>query len=122
MSAAKERARYRRMIKKYGRADITLRRISGGTTTEALNCRGRVASYAANQLVGDIQQGDQFVILLAEDLEREGWPDLPKAGPRPDFLVFDGKACAIQEVDANARNPWGIGAGVAIAYELRIRG
>ena len=99
---------------------MTLRR-TGASTIEA-ECLARVSSYAGDQLVGNIQQGDQFVILLAEDLERAGWPDLPKSGPKPDYLVFDGKAYAVMECDANARNPWGTGPGVAVAYELRIRG
>jgi hypothetical protein len=121
MTPTEARAAYRQSLEKAGRL-VTLRRVASGVTTEAVDCLARVLGYTAEQIVGAVQQGDQRVILLAEDLELKSWPDMPKAGSNPDRIVFDGAAYAIQDVDANTLNPWGVAPGKTVAYEIRIRG
>jgi hypothetical protein len=77
--------------------------------------RARVMEYQAQELIGPIQQGDQKVILLAEDLVAQQFEMPLRKG---DKIVVRGRELNIEAPDDNTRRI----AGVLIAYDLRVRG
>lgn len=77
--------------------------------------RARIKGYQPNELVGGITQGDRNVLLLAEDLETNGFP-LPLQ--KNDRIVVRGKALNIVKVDDSTHR----NAGVLNAYDLQVTG
>lgn len=96
---------------------IAVRRFTGtgasraATDTEA---RGRAWGYSAKELIGAVQQGDQHVLLLADDLTAGGF-ELPVT--MNDRVVIDGKEFAIMSPGVRKAPD-----GTLIAYELQVRG
>ncbi len=103
-------AEYRRAFALVGET-VSIRRGTSGSAT-ATAVRARVKDYAADELVGDIAQGDRRIIIMAEDVPLA--PPLAKG----DRLVVRGQPMVVQVVDDNTRRV----AGVLIAYEVRARG
>lgn len=108
MTPAAARASYRRQLIKQGEP-ILLRR--GTVSATAL---GKVNGYAPDELVGGVNQGDQKVILLAEDLERENFPLPPTSGDEVEVL---GRTLYVMFEPTQRR----IGT-TTIAYDLVVRG
>lgn len=77
--------------------------------------RGRVMAYEPRELVGSIVQGDQKLVILAEDLIA-AQVALPLV--KGDKAVVRGKELNIEAPDANTRRV----AGVLTAYDLQVRG
>lgn len=115
MTPEDARQTYARTLGEAGET-VTIRRYyNNGTQTHEKGCRARVLAYAPSEIVGPIVQGDQKVILLAEDLE-SGDVALPLL--TTDTAVVRGKELAIAAIDANSRR---VGS-VLCAYELQVRG
>lgn len=96
---------------------VTLRRYTGtgpARTSVDKTVRARVIGYSADQLVGNIVQGDQRVIVYADDVSA------PLSLPLTvnDKVVIDGKEAAIKHPDHNTRKI----AGVQIGIDLQVRG
>lgn len=109
---------YRRALATGGRT-VQLRRYSG---PPALNrnftdhdVQARVREFRADELAGNIRQGDRQVIILASDLQASGFPGALRAN---DKLILDGAELNLQTVDAQSRRI----EGVLIAYEAVARG
>ncbi len=102
---------YRRQFAKAGEA-VTLRR-GTGPTAQNLTVRARVMTFRADEIVGDIQQTDQKVVVLAEDVTFD--PPFLKG----DRILMHGKTLSIvgPPNDKTRRV-----AGVLIAYEFAVRG
>ena len=113
MTPAQARAAYRRQISAHG-GPVTLRRGSGPGAPE-VTFKARITGYAAQEMVGDVLQGDSKVIFLAEDL---GAFPLPIRTRSTDAIWSDGSKMTVQAVDDQTRRV----AGEPIAYELRVRG
>lgn len=79
--------------------------------------RARVIEFSAGELVGPIVQGDRKLILLAEDVDREGVPLPLQTGPNWKAFVR-GKELQIKAVDDNTRR---LG-GELIAFEIQVGG
>jgi len=77
--------------------------------------RARQSGYGADELVGDVVQGDRRVILLAEDVYAHRFP-VPVR--RNDRLLIAGEELNVEAVDDNTRRI----SGALMAYELRVRG
>lgn len=115
--AERIRARYRTEVGRVGET-VTIRRYYGSGSPRAKYEKAalaRVNAYAVDQLIGSIVQGDQKVILLAEDLET-GAVTLPLL--ISDKVVVRGRELQIVSIDANTRR---VG-GTLCAYELQVRG
>ena len=96
---------------------VIVRRYTGsGTSRPVFNAstRGRAVVYSATELVGTVQQGDQKVIVLVDDLTKQG---LAMPLTNSDKVVVAGKELAI--VTPLARKAPD---GSLIAYELQARG
>lgn len=103
---------YRRQISANGEA-VVLRRDGPHPVEQKL--RARVMGYAPQELVGEVQQGDSKIIMLAEDIEL--FP-LPIRARSTDSVIVGGQSLKVQAVDDRTRRV----AGVLIAYEIRARG
>lgn len=108
MTPAAARASYRRQLRQHGEP-IVIRR--DGVSATAL---GKVNGYSPDELVGGVNQGDQKVILLAEDLELEGFPVPPASGDEVDHL---GRTLYVMFEPTQRR----VGT-TTIAYDLVVRG
>lgn len=104
---------YRRRIGAHGGL-VTLRRGSGEGAPE-VTFKAWITGYAAQEMFGDVLQGDSKVILLAEDLA--AFP-LPIKTRSTDAIWSNGRKMTVQAVDEQTRRV----AGELIAYELRVRG
>ena len=117
MTPASAIASYRRAMAIAG-TTVTIRRYFGSGSDRAsfeVRVPARIRDYNPDELVGDIQQGDQEVIVLVEDLVARQMA-LPLE--RGDKAVIRGRECNIEAPDGNTRRI----AGVLIAYELQVRG
>jgi hypothetical protein len=97
---------------------IVIRRYTGTGTTRVphdTNVRARVVGYAANELVGTIQQGDRKVIVLVQDLIDAGF-SLPVTAN--DKIVLRGTMIAVISVDDSTRRI----RDTLVAYEIQARG
>lgn len=115
--AERIRARYLSEMRRVGEM-VTIRRYYGTGSPRSKYekaCLARVNAYAADELIGGIVQGDQKVILLAEDMET-GAVTLPLL--ISDKVVVRGRELQIVSIDANTRRV----AGVLCAYEMQVRG
>ena len=116
MTPGEARDMYRRQIAEHGKT-VLVRRYSGtgaSRTPTDVSVLARVKGYRADKLAGTIQQGDQNVIVLAEDLEDTAIATL-RAG---DKIVDAGKELNIEVVDQSTRAI----AGTLIAWDLQVRG
>lgn len=100
---------YRRLVDLHGE-EVTLSRGATAATVTA-----RVTGLSSDELISGIDQRNRKVILLAEDLEAEGWPDRPKLNDR---LTVRGRTMTVDMVDDDTRRV----AGTLIAYELTVIG
>lgn len=109
-AAAQQRA-YRRQFGKSGET-VTFRR-GTGPTARNISVRARVTAFRADEIVGDIQQSDLKVVVLAEDVTFD--PPFEK-GDR--ILVHDRTMTIVGPPNDKTRR---VG-GVLIAYEFAVRG
>lgn len=116
MTPSAARAMYRRQVAAHGET-VMLGRVVANGDDIAKAARARVTGYKPEQLVGDIQQGDRKVIVLAEDVEATGFPVPFKTGGNDTVMIRD-HLCAIVAVDDSTRRV----AGTLIAYEITVRG
>ena len=118
MSPSETLAAYRRALAQDHEV-VTLVRlpVNGATRIESRPVLARVTGYRPQEMVAGIVQGDQRVILLAEDLEASGFPDrLVPGGPHR--VAVRGRELAIKGIDDTTRRV----AGVLIAYEVHVKG
>lgn len=80
----------RRAVHNYGRP-ILLRRI--GPPKVEVTILARVHSYAPQDLVGGLQQGDRKLVIAPLDLAAAGYPGMPKPG---DQVVIDQRTAVVQ--------------------------
>ncbi len=117
MSPDSARASHRRMIESSGEG-VTIRRYTGtGLNRPRFDARvkARVMGLRPDELTGSIIQGDQRLVVMADDLIAAQWP-VPLV--KGDKAVVRGKELDIEYVDDSTRRIQ----GVLIAYELRVRG
>jgi hypothetical protein len=104
----------RRMIRARGRGMTLQRLVKGSSGIERqVSLLGYPHGFEADQMAGDVRQGDQLVETLHDELQAVAWPDRPKA---PDKLLFDDRTWTL--VDAT---PLYDGA-LCIGWRLWIRG
>jgi hypothetical protein len=115
MTPAHARAKWRRRIHRDGEM-ITLRRVTPQGTTN-YQVKARVLGYQPDELIGGINQGDRKIYILAEDVEKAGFPAPFKIGGG-DTVVVRGRAMNIGVVDDNTHRI----AGVLIAYQIKATG
>ncbi len=111
------RAMYARLIASSGE-EIKLRRYTGTGASRPFSdysLRAKVAGYAPEEIVGNIQQGDRNIVALAEDVFNAQFPVPVKLD---DKVIVRGKELAILAVDDSTRR---IG-GELIAYQIQARG
>jgi hypothetical protein len=116
MTPGELREMYREEIAEHGKS-VLVRRYSGtgaSRTPTDVTVRVRVSGYRAERIAGTIREGDQNVILLAEDIEGTA-NDPVRVG---DKIVDSGKELNIEAVDRSTRAV----AGTLIAYDLQVRG
>lgn len=110
-------AAYARALASAGET-VVFRRYSGTgesrTHTDSPSIPCRVMGYSPEELVGNVQQGDRKVIIIASASLS------PFTGPikKGDKAVVRGKELNIEAVDDNTRRL----AGTLIAYECQVRG
>lgn len=87
-----------------------------GDPSSASDVSAQVRFYRPEEIAGAIQQGDREVIVLKDELDRQGFP----CPPHPDDKLRDGdgKALTVKSCDANTRRV----AQTTIAYILQCRG
>lgn len=91
---------------------VTLRRISGATTTDC-SVKAVVRGYTADELVGGIQQGDKKVIMTETEVNAASWPLPIKVQDR---IIIDSKTHSVQAIDLRH-----IGEDTAM-YVIQVRG
>lgn len=123
-TAEQLRATYLKTIDRIGE-DIIVRRYTGtGTNRPKIDvpCRARVTGYAPRELVGTVQQGDRFVLVLAADVTKPTTDSPPQAITLPltpaDKVVIRGKEMQILSADDSTRR---VG-GDLVAIEIQARG
>lgn len=105
----------------YNRApleNVYIRRYTAGRNARFdWSCKALVRGFVPQEIVSgsSINQGDRRVILLYEDLIKEGFP-LPLLPT--DALIIRGKEVAINAIDDSTRR---IGSEL-IAYDVHVRG
>jgi hypothetical protein len=107
-------ASLRRQISMNGET-VTVRRYSGAGPSRShvdTDTMARVAAYRAQDLIGEIVQGDRHVIALVDTLAAV----LPLS--TFDKIVIRGKECAIKSVDDDTRRI----AGVLIGLDIQVEG
>lgn len=115
---------YRSIIDNVGE-DIIVRRYTGtGTNRPKIDVpvRARVTGYAPRELVGTVQQGDRFVLVLAEDVTKPTTDSPPQTLTLPltpaDKVVVRGKELQVVAADDSTRR---VG-GELVAIEIQARG
>lgn len=96
---------------------VTIRRYTGTGSTRSFVekvVRARVMGYSADQLVGSIIQGDQKVVIYADDVTA------PLSLPivKSDKIWIDGRETAVESPDHRTRSV----AGVVIGINVQVRG
>ena len=113
MSATEILASYRRNLNE----PITVRRYSGtGASRTAANSevKGKAWGYTAAEIVGSIIQGDERVLVIADDLEAAGFSLPVKTSDK--VVIGDKEKAIISPGQRKAPD------GTLIAYELQVRG
>jgi hypothetical protein len=105
--------------------DIVVRRYTGTGTNRPkidVHCSARVVGYAPSELTGVIQQGDRFIILMADDVTVPNTDSPPQSLTLPllssDKVVVRGKELQIISADDSSRRV----DGVLVAIEIQARG
>jgi hypothetical protein len=118
------RASYRTLMDQVGE-DIVIRRYTGTGTNRPkidVHCQARVVGYAPSELTGVIQQGDRFIIVLADDVVMPTTDSPPQSLSLPllssDKVVVRGKELQIISADDSSRRVQ----GVLVAIEIQARG
>lgn len=112
------RAAYRRAFKER----VKLARASGTGAAadiawdQAPYVRAHLRQYGPHEIAGSIMQGDQELMVLAEDLDESSFTVPPRMGDR--VLLPNGNYAMVQHCDANSRR---LGQET-IAYVCRVRG
>lgn len=109
---------YRRCIGQF--ETISIRRYTGAGTARPKfdwEVQARVLGFTADELVGDIVEGDSKLIVLHEDLAKAGFPFPIQDGPNWKAIVR-GKELQIKSIDDETRR---LG-GEIIAYEIAAGG
>lgn len=124
MTPEQLKADYRMMLDNTGE-DIIVRRYTGtGTNRPKIDVpvRARVTGFAPRELTGTIQQGDRFIVLLAEDVTVPTTDSPPQTLTLPlsasDKVVVRGKELQVLAADDSTRRVQ----GVLIAIEIQARG
>lgn len=124
MTPEQMKADYQQMLDDGGE-DILVRRYTGTGTNRPkidVHVRARVTGYAARELVGTIQQGDRFVVVLADDVTQPTTDSPPQTLTLPlvpsDKIVVRGKELQIIAADDSTRRYH----GVLVAIEMQARG
>lgn len=124
MTPDQMKADYRLMLNNTGE-DIIVRRYTGTGTNRPkidVSVRARVTGFAPRELVGTIQQGDRFIVLLAEDVTQPTTDSPPQTLTLPlvgsDKVVVRGKELQVLAADDSTRRVQ----GVLIAIEIQARG
>lgn len=94
---------------------VTIIRETANATTTRYRIRGRVIDFRPEELASGIDQGSRKVYLLAEDMEKSGFP-LPIV--KNDMIEVRGNKLNVESVDDNSRRV----AGVLMAYEIVAKG
>lgn len=89
------------------------RRIGTGHIFRDVVVYGVAQSYAPDEILGDIAQGDQRVTISDSEIAREVWPGPPRRG---DVLLIDGRAWVLQ-----GSAPQNLGTSV-LAHVMHVRG
>jgi hypothetical protein len=117
---------YRTAMTRVG-AVVTVRRYAGKGAGRAVSAQAdvmaRITSYAPNEIVGAVVQGDRKVILLVDPSAaipagKVALTELLPLSTMTDRLVVSGAELEIRGVDDQARRV----AGELIALELQVRG
>ena len=111
------RSSYRQLMTEAGET-IAIRRYTGSGPNRPFfdtNVTARVTGYEPHELVGDVQQGDRKVLVLADDLVVAQVPSNLRKG---DKAIVRGRELNIEAADDSTRRV----AGELIAIELRVRG
>lgn len=111
-------AMYRRRLAPF--ETISIRRYTGSGINRPRfdwEVQARVTEFAAEELVGNIVQGDRRLIVLHEDLADAGFPFPIQTGPNWKAVVR-GKELQIKSVDDNTRR---LG-DVVLAYNIQVGG
>jgi len=111
MKPAQAKAMYRSQFAKSGES-IVLRR-KGSTD---VSVRARATGISVSDVAGSTQQNARVFIVLAEDVERSGFPAPFQANV--DRIVWAGRTLVITYADDTKRR---VG-GELIAYELHVAG
>lgn len=118
MTPAEIRADYAREI---GVGEtVIVRRYSGtgaARTYGEYEARARVMEFQAGELIGNLTQGGRKLIVLAEDLENEGF-EFPLLANGNDKIVVRDKEMTVTAVDDNTRRVQ----GVLIAIDVMVNG
>lgn len=124
LTPEKLKADYARILGRTGE-DVIIRRYTGtGTNRPKIDrpVRARVTGYAPRELVGTVQQGDRFVLVLAEDVTKPTTDSPPQTLTLPltpaDKVVVRGKELQIVAADDSTRR---VG-GELVAIEIQARG
>lgn len=115
MTPEQATAMYRRLIGPF--ETISIRRYTGAGSNRPRfdwDVQARVQDFAADELVGNIVQGDRHLIVLHEDLANAQFPFPIQAGANWKAVVR-GKELQIKSVDDNTRR---LGNQV-IAYDIQ---
>lgn len=113
MDAAEQRAMYRAVCQHA----VIVRRYSGTDAARSATnyaAMGNARLYSAKELIGAITQGDQAVIVLAEDLETAGFTFPLKTSDKVVVSSFERAIVAFGERRALD--------GTLVAYEITARG
>jgi hypothetical protein len=113
VNADKIAAAYRAALKE----TIIVRRYTGAGPTRPhfdAEARGLASGYAPNELAGEVQQGDQRVLVLASDLIAKGFA-LPLTAA--DKVIVKGRELAILSPGQRTAPD-----GTVVVYELQARG
>lgn len=107
---------YRGTIRRVGEA-VTVSRLSGqapSLTTTSADVYAVIAGYTPEELAAGVIQGSRRVIVLSDDLSRQGFP-IPVTVNDKVKITAEGRECNVMAVDLNSRR-------MAGAYELTITG
>jgi hypothetical protein len=115
MTPTEAREMYAREIREHGE-EVTIRRVGSPNIDRTVSAR--IMGFTPEELLAGIDQGEVKVIMLAEDVEAQGFPVPFKTGGSDKVVRAGGKVLNIEDVDDATRR---VG-GVPIAYELRVKG
>lgn len=108
------RANYRKAMDRAGETILLRRQSPSGPQDYPV--RARIVGYTAEEIAAGVQQGARKVIVLAEDIEKSGFPSPIKI--RADAVIARGLSMMIQSVDDSTRR---VGT-TFIAYEMQVIG